>query len=478
MGRATFILEGDEAKLVASYLKVVRSQKKVERGFDRMGRKGKQAGTSFQRMSKSMTRNLGGMVAGWVGVGAVIGGVSRGLQIVLADMKRIDEQNKKTVLSLTERIAGAGDMAQGARIRKFLTRGLKGTGVGPAEGGEIYGAIRGAAPGMELTRILKLTRASAGMKKAGFLGENLTGFATMSGEIAKLAPQKSVGDVMDLTTYVKQMEGRYGKQVIRTGMGVSAQFVKSGAGTIEQSLGLLLASVQSGQKATGAQLIVQKLREQRQFGEPKFGESAVDKKIRAFYAASPAKRMKMITTDRDVRSGLFSTQVAAVEALLAKNPEKLGAQALKAQRENAYNRAQTQALRNKSFGEEMTVTEEEARAERAEFIRDEGRGMRGIRYRKAKMRQAGVSPMARSVLGWAAETGESLGVGGEEKGMERGLEKMRLGAQLMSDLADAAEKQNKAADKTIDAADKLSDAARRTANVNAHVEPSGYTGSW
>ena len=463
MGQVNFILEGDEAKAVQAFLKVINAQKKVETGMNRIGRQGKQTDKTFGRMSQNMTRDLSGMVMGWATVGTAITGVSRALQSVIADMKRMDDQNKSTIISLTQRIAGAGDMAQGQEIRKFLVKNLKGTGVGVKEGGEVYGAIRGAAPSMDLTRILKLTRGASGAKKAGFMGEDLTSFATMSGEIAKMAPEKSVGDVMDLTTYVKQLEGRYGKQVVRTGMGVASQFVESQSGSLEEGLGLVLASVQSGQKATGAQLIVQKLREQRDVGEGGFGGGGGNDGLRAFYAASPKERMQMIRGDKDLRGKVFGTQAASVEAVLSADPTKLTKGAMGAQRGNLFNKAQIDALQDRLFAEEMMVSEEEAGAERAEFARDEGRQMRNLRLDKARMRKAGVPAWLRSSLNWLGETGVSLGIDYDTSDLAAGAERMSGSAKLTSDLADAAEKLNAAADKTLDA-------SNRTANVNAHVE--------
>ena len=86
MSQVTLVIEGDDAKAVAAMTRVVQSTTKVGAGLDRMGRKGKQTGTAFSRMSRGMSSELRGMAMRFVGIGAAIGVIRSAWQLYQKDI--------------------------------------------------------------------------------------------------------------------------------------------------------------------------------------------------------------------------------------------------------------------------------------------------------------------------------------------------------------------------------------------------------
>ena len=414
MPNVEWVMTADEAAAVKAYMKVVDAQRKMERGADRAVKKTKKHDSAMKRFGASAGKELSGIAGRWIGVTAAITAVSKALQIVIADLRRVDELSKAGTMSVTAQIAAAGDMRQGARIRKFLSgKAMSQTGLTYQQAGGLYGAVRGAAPSIGLDRVLALTGKIAGATRAGVTPEQLPGLATIAGGLAVAAPGKTTGDIADLSMMIYQGQGRYGRKITRGGLKALQAFKSQGIGSLEQGIGMMMASVQAGQGAEAFQSLVDRLSEQRTMPAGRAGRrlTPAQKAERAFWSAGPQARMQMLRQDKGLRAKVMGTQTARLAAMYELSPRAQMAAALEAQRENEFAKAQDQALRDQAFAEELATQEQSAIETRRIQSEGLGAGTRYQRFYQARMRAKGAPAGLRAYTEYAGGMMEAIAPG-------------------------------------------------------------------
>ena len=430
MANVTFTMDGESAKAVQAWLKLTDAERKAEIAARCAGDETKKVNRATQTLGSRGVASVRGIAMQWVSVGAGVSAAAAGIRAVIADMKELDKISSKATTSLTATIAGAGDLAQAKTIKRSLGgKAMAGTGVGVEEAGGIYGAIRGAAPAASVERVLSLTDAAAGAKRAGFRGAGLTGFATTMGEVSKLAGGRSAGDIGDLAAYIATGQGRYGKKITRGGYKALGGYVASGMGSLEQGIGLMLASVTSAQGSEAFQQLVQNER---------------------FASASPAQRAKILGSEK-LLSRTFGTQAPGIRAMLARDVTGLAGGAAAAQRKDLFASMQRSALADQAFAEELAIDEEKAKRSRRAVVGDVGTGQRNLRFTGARMEAEGTSAAWRGFTDYA---GQMVEVGGEGRSRAFG--------------ADAPLRE--AANDLRQAAAQLNEVSRRLPNPNIHTE--------
>ena len=407
MGTVRFDLDAEEAKAVRGLLKVVDAQKKTVRASMAGNQAARGHEKAMRKLGTNAARDLKSMAAGWLTVGAVTGAAHKGLAMIIADLKRIKEQTTAATMTITHHIAGAGDLAQQQKIRSFLESGaFKGTGLTMEGRGQLYGAVRGAAPAAGLDRILGLTAVAAKSKRAAL---DPTAFGTTMGELSKIAPGKTAGDIGDLAAYITTQQGRYAKKINRGGYRDLRQFVAGGLGGAEEGIGMLLASVQASQGSMGFSTLLKKLREQRTVAGGKFGGAGGGGGAEGrFFAATPGQRLKMLRQDKALRSKIFGTEVATVEAMFDSKVGGLTAGARTAQTSDQFAAMQRQALLDPKFARQFGKAASGGRASQAEYTSDAAAGLDAADIIENRMRAGGAGPLRRGLVQfmlWASEIG-------------------------------------------------------------------------
>lgn len=426
MGNVNFSLDADSAKAVAGFLKIVDAQKKVDKG----AAKNKRTTSEF---SKSVGKELNSMVGQWLTVGAAIAGVRKGITLISEEMKRLDQLNRKTTMSVTEQIAAAGDMAQGAHIRQFLASGaFRGSGLSPEEAGRLYGAIRGGAPGERLDRVMGLTAQLAGTKRAGLSPEGGEGMGTLMGGLATAAPTKSAGDIADLAAMITQGQGRYENKITRGGLKAVQQWTAAGLGTTDTAVDMLMASVQAQQGSEAFQALVDRLGTDQVMAPLKPGRrmTATEKAERGYWSAPKAGRLAMLRGDAALRAKILGTTATGVEAMFDRFGRTRG-MAAAAQRSDAWQTMQSAVLRDKAYAEEIAIEEQIALEARNAALKDTGASQRYQRYHAAKLQARGTNVIFRAASQASGQFAEAIGINtryGAEDEMQAAADDIRSAA--------------------------------------------------
>ena len=192
-------------------------------------------------------------------------GLSNALQSLIDDVKRTDDPNARAITSLTQKIAAAGDVANGPETQRVLAARLKGTAVGTGEAGSMHEAVHGALPPAELPTVLQaVAKGSSGRD---------------------------------------QRPGRLDWRAVQ-------EYVAAGVGDITEALGFMLGSSDTEQGAEAFRAMTRKLTETRK------PTQAMSSRLEAFYRASPERRKGLYFADHTLREELHGDQFASVEAML------------------------------------------------------------------------------------------------------------------------------------------------------------------
>jgi hypothetical protein len=417
MGDVIFKVSAETAAAVQGFLKIVDAQKKVEDGASRVVTATKKAADTHTNFAASSVQHLGNMVIGWFGVGAAISGVQQALAMVLADLKRIDEQSDRTTNSTVSTIVAMGDQKRVTEIRQKLASDLFASeGVGAAEAAGLYKAVRGANPRVSADQAIALTKQAARGRGAGLQGEDLQQFANVVGEVSKLVGPNATGDeIAGMALYAQQQVGKHGRKLDRGGWGAAKAFVDSGMGTPQEALAMLLASQESEQKSSAFASLTEKLREDKKVAPARFGaaESKGEAAVRAFYATNdPKQRYAMIQADRDLRSELFSGGAANIEALLAGGADEYRAQLSSMGHRDYVGAARDSVMKDRDVAKEYVISQVKAQAENYE-LKSGGGAWDSMEYADAVGRANGQSPLKRFAayvgMGARAVVGDDLG---------------------------------------------------------------------
>ncbi len=522
MGQVTFKLEGDEAKAVQAFLKVVDVQKKAEQGLDRMGRKGKQTGTAFSRMSKGMTGELRGMAMQFVGIGAAIGGIRAAWRLYQKDIA--DSVNSmKEFQSEFVNLQFLGDFYKDPKLRKKAHELAKLTGIPAREISKGIWTLQSmtdyATPkqraGM-LTELIKLRQTGSTP-----LPELIPTFAKMGGIYKGISAREQA----NLTQYLIE------KAAVSTPQEVAAEAPKAfAAGLVGDMKAPTAAAMYAFMTAktgtaalasTGMKMLVRKV----MLAEP--GEAEAMRTL-AFGAKSPMAGKKSLMAQAKIAEGDNAYQRLLKLAELNKR-RKLSTQDLKdlfGERGLEYGkimlgdpeglkklvgefRAKTgpgvdiagtkirRVLKDDPIYRRILAgTRAQAGIEAArqrpenliwdnlskslEQIRlDTGgqilfRTTAWMRTQQAKIRTEHPtwSPLYQTPE--EAATGTLVGALQAEKGMSSEQATQTARRMLGIDASPVLDNLNKATENLLNASNNLRDASRRTANVNAHVESSEF----
>jgi Phage-related minor tail protein len=131
MANVKFILDADEARAVNGFLKVVESQRKAERGFDRVSKKIDKKNNKLASFASGQVSSLGKMALGWVGVGSAIAGASALLakHNELNDKAANRARSSEFSLGALSQLAG-GDKKEMARMVSEAKKTSTGAGIG------------------------------------------------------------------------------------------------------------------------------------------------------------------------------------------------------------------------------------------------------------------------------------------------------------------------------------------------------------
>jgi len=415
MGTVNFKLDAESAKAVGAFLKVVDAQNKVTKATGKATRATKAQDGAMGRAGKRATKDLKSMVLKWGGVAAAIGVATKAITAQIAEAKRLEAQTAKATVSITKAIAGAGDLGVAGRVRGMIFQ--EGTTLAPQEGAQMYSAIRGAAPAAEFGRIKSLYGQAISAKKAGYYGGEAEDVGTALGTLGALLPGTTAGDVHDIAAYVMGAQGRHGRKISRGGYKAVRQMGALGIGG-ETSLGYLLAGVQTEQGASALQALAGRLGEQRTIAPAAFGrkETAGQIAMRRFYGTADATaRLGMVQADPALRAQLFTTQTAAVEAMMGGagglTPAEHTRRIRLAQGRDYARLNREVAMADPAWRNYMANEEYRAAAEIAEYDSDLGRRGATMTRRGYQYRTAGVNPFLRSAYENLAEAKNALGFG-------------------------------------------------------------------
>ena len=426
MGTVNFKLDATEAKAVKGFLKLVDAQNKVERATRGATAATKTQDTAMGKAGKSAGRELKSMALKWVGVGATIVTVRKGITMLIEEMKRLEAQNRNATMTMMGAVAGAGDTQHWARARRMMMRNMRGLSVPIPEAARLYSAVRGGAPTMGIRELDALMRvAGKGKQAGGYFGADESDWGNVIGTVGKLFPAVSSGDVGDISAYLMQARGRHGKKIGRGGFKSLAQYQqlmkRSPYGTRagEEGLGLLLSAITSEGGAAPFQALVQRLGEQREIAPRKIGARITPFQAaqRRFYGEEDAReRFAMLRGDPALRRAVFTTQAPAIEAMFAGvrgwTPGKFTRHVRAAQQTDLLENVRKVAMGDPEFRNAMLVTEAEAAAERAEYTSSATAKAQTIKLHHARARQRGENVIVRQA-GTALETMDvALGLGG------------------------------------------------------------------
>src|SRR3990170_4729118 len=120
MGVVSWKLDADYDQAVQAFLKVVDAQVKTERGADRAAAATQRHESAVTRLGQSAGRELGSMVGRWASIGAAVGLATKAMTTMRDELRRLDDLSRGATVSITGRIAAAGDMAAAPQLRQFF----------------------------------------------------------------------------------------------------------------------------------------------------------------------------------------------------------------------------------------------------------------------------------------------------------------------------------------------------------------------
>jgi hypothetical protein len=376
-------------------------------------------GQAHSSLGNSAKTELAGMVAGWASVAVAVTAFRSGLALVEADMKRIHEVQEKTTQTLVQTMAKSGDLAQGPKIRAALMGpGMSDTATTMQERIATYGAVRSAAPMMDLDRSLAITKELLNAKKGGMIPEAL---GVVAGEIAKIEPGAKPEEVANMAAFLNVGAGRHGRALTRErggGLGALGEYVGMGLGTTEQGMGMMLASMNANKGVVPFEAMVEKLSEKKEIAPAPVGKAlagggkaedpAKALERRYFAEDSPQKRLQMLETDPAMRKAVMGSAESGFVAMMGQDPGRFARAAAAARTGSFIDREGIAAMANPEWSAQMQI----AQVESATEIKEAGKKdvQENIKMNLLKQRQAGVNPAARGISSFVMQTGAALGL--------------------------------------------------------------------
>ena len=276
------------------------------KAYDQMtagSERAKQSGRGLGGVVKQGTASSQNMVVGLVGVQQTVGLVKRAYAEWRQEMAEVAKGASKLTKDLIRDMTEAGDLLHGPRITR-ATEEME--GVTREEARQLIAGVRGAAPRLEIGRVIDIAEAGAPVA-ALKSGEGLEEFTRLAGHLATMMPEKSAGDISDLALKMQQEAGDRISKLTSDQFRASAEiFKKAGIGT-ERLLAYELASVRAGIRPDTLTSAIEKATlsvDQMPEGTPA-----------RFVEAGVQERLKMLTTDEQLRRDLMGARGLKLGAL-------------------------------------------------------------------------------------------------------------------------------------------------------------------
>ncbi len=290
MAKTSFILEADEAKAVAAFLKVVEAQGKATEGLRKMNREAAQTtqgaadlGNAFKSILPIL--GIGGGIAG------AIASLREQTRLWGEDVTKVSQKFIDATKETLRAISQGGDIGQlmGKQLEQIMPN------LQPTERTRVYTSLRRELPFEDIGTVLKLAEQAG---KATLIGEPAE-FAGGLGVMQQITGGKyTAGDVADMTLAVNKMLGGQAEQLGGTVFREAKQLTATGMQE-DKALALGVAAAQQGQ-LRGLGALTGKLTEEKYF-EPhklKGAMSAQEKIEREFYGMAPEGRYEWLLANR------------------------------------------------------------------------------------------------------------------------------------------------------------------------------------
>jgi hypothetical protein len=243
-GKVTMVFSAEDAQFVNKTLRVRETlgqlEKKAEDLKGSMKRGGQQADSTFLGMTR-------GALAGVVTLGALKAAWSS----IAAEIDKTAEAGKRANQVLQSAVAGAGDAAALGQVRRDLRHLGGAKHLTMEERVAAYSGVRGALPTADRATVMALTsQAARSTVITGGGAAEAGAFGSVAGELSKIGYGDQ--DAADLTLFLQQTAGKFGKQVDKGGMKGLQRLVTAGVDK-DQALAYMAAAAESsqGMEATG-----------------------------------------------------------------------------------------------------------------------------------------------------------------------------------------------------------------------------------
>lgn len=243
---------GDTASADAAIAALERRYNNLESKIRQVGRASRDSSRGASDAMRQLQDNVTAAVTRYVGMQAVLAGVSRWYQKIAGDIERASTAERKFSTSLIGTLALSGDLPVGADVKRRLQQFR---GVTEEQSLGAFGGVRGGAPTIGVERALELTGAVVGLApvlapldkegKATNL-QDLQKLGQVSGTLAEVAPGKAAGDIVDLALALQQVAGARVSELATPAAEKSIRGLMSQGRSFEEALATVSVGMQEG----------------------------------------------------------------------------------------------------------------------------------------------------------------------------------------------------------------------------------------
>lgn len=350
MAKTKFVLEGDEAKAVAAFLKVVDAQDKTTGGMRKMARQAK-ATKGEMSAFKNIAADIGKLAAGFFTAQGAISGVRTIMRLLIDefdDLKRKQEAasqatitHAKDFIGIIGTWLGVSQIDRAHEALRSLAADLP--QLSPEMGRAMLGAYGGARPAAPLERGIEAVRMAVPLT-----WEDRPGVLRLVGQLERIMPGKTMEDLFDVAIGLRRQAGKHIEE-LETGM-VGVHKLLASAIPPEQVMGTLMAAFAGEQRGRAVGTITSLLSMPRlPVKRPRGRRMTEEEQIKSEIAGmTDVQLFNWMQDEPEKAKKIFKTTWATVAPIMRPGAIAAGTQMVReAQAEDTYRRSVQEAGRQR-----------------------------------------------------------------------------------------------------------------------------------
>lgn len=346
MAESKLTFTADDKDVQKAYDNMVKATAKIKEELRKLKEESKKGAQEAKSGSDSQLASLGRAAAGFATVGSAVAMVRSEYASWRSEVDKLAQSHKELQKSIVSELAKSGDLKYAPKLEKAF--------------GNVYGStvaqVRQSFAGVSAEAVTmspaqRMAIASEVSRHAA-TGVDLGDLGRTAGQIADLMPGASAGDILDVTTAMRDKAGGdLSKMGGDSAMRAMKQLMASGAVSKEKALGYGLAAFDANLKPGVLQQVAQSVAmTTEEFDAAHTGKlSAADAERRKFTELPAAERLRLLHEDKNVGRSQLGDAAFQFQQLDRSLIDKRAAELSQAQSEN-YADKQLAALKDSAAG--------------------------------------------------------------------------------------------------------------------------------